>query len=206
MVRVSTGRACAAAVFLAAGYAGAQDFAPASDADESWPAWRWEMGATGETVFEHTRASLRDSHFGMRIYRDEQVPGTLHEVPDPTSADADARAAAPNGKHTFWDVSVGERMPILSLYQVNPRRARYARGVQINLDVAAFTEREREVFDRIVWGASNKEIAGQLAISVKTVESHRGHINAKLGARSAADLVRVASLLGLLGHPPPVRQ
>lgn len=63
----------------------------------------------------------------------------------------------------------------------------------------SLTEREREVFDRVIWGASNKDVAAELRISVKTVETHRGHINAKLGARSTADLVRAASLLGLLG-------
>jgi two-component system NarL family response regulator len=63
--------------------------------------------------------------------------------------------------------------------------------------------REREVFDRVIWGASNKDVAAQLNISIKTVETHRGHINAKLGARSPADLVRVASLLGLLGQGRP---
>jgi two-component system NarL family response regulator len=60
--------------------------------------------------------------------------------------------------------------------------------------------REREVFDRVIWGASNKDVAADLNISLKTVETHRGHINAKLGARSTADLVRIASTLGLLGQ------
>src|SRR5262249_26627686 len=100
-------------------------FGQTGAATELPPRWRWDLGATGETVFEHTRASLRDPHFGMRLYRDTQVPGTLHEVPDPTAADADALAAVSNGNHTFWDVAFGERMPLFSLYQVNPRRPRY---------------------------------------------------------------------------------
>jgi len=54
----------------------------ASAAPETQPAPRtfsgWELGATGETMFEHTRAGLRDPHFGMRLYRDDPVPGTLH--------------------------------------------------------------------------------------------------------------------------------
>jgi hypothetical protein len=41
--------------------------------NEPWLDWRWEVGATGETVFEHTRASLRDPRFGMRAYRDDPV-------------------------------------------------------------------------------------------------------------------------------------
>lgn len=97
-----------------------------------------EWGATGETVFEHTRAGLRDPHFGMRLYRADPVPGTLHDVPNAGAPGSDARAAAPDGQHLFWDVAFGERMPIFTYYDVNPRRARYARGVQFNLDAGAF--------------------------------------------------------------------
>lgn len=55
----------------------------------------------------------------------------------------------------------------------------------------------------MVWGASNKQIAGRLGISVKTVETHRGHINGKLGVHTSADIVRLASLWGLLLVPGP---
>ncbi|HVR04345.1 MAG TPA: DUF1207 domain-containing protein [Polyangia bacterium] len=98
----------------------------------------WELGATGETVFEHTRAGLRDPHFGMRLYRDDAVPGTLHDVSNPDAPGSDARAATSDGKHTFWDVAFGERMPVFTWYDVNTQRARYARGVQVNLDAGAF--------------------------------------------------------------------
>lgn len=97
-----------------------------------------EWGATGETVFEHTRAALRDPHFGMRLYCDQPVPGTLHTIPSPTAPGANLLAGAPNGRHLFWDVSFGERMPIFTWFNVNPKRARYARGVQFDLDAAAF--------------------------------------------------------------------
>jgi DNA-binding NarL/FixJ family response regulator len=62
----------------------------------------------------------------------------------------------------------------------------------------ALSEREHNVFERVILGASSKEVAAELGISVKTIEKRRGSINAKLGARSTADLVRVASLLGLV--------
>jgi two-component system response regulator NreC len=62
----------------------------------------------------------------------------------------------------------------------------------------ALSRRERQVFDLIVWGCANKEIADYLSISVKTVETHRGHINGKLGARCSADIVRVAAFAGAL--------
>jgi two-component system response regulator FixJ len=53
------------------------------------------------------------------------------------------------------------------------------------------TEREREVAALIADGASSKEAALQLGISPRTVELHRAHIMEKLGARNAADLVRI---------------
>jgi DNA-binding NarL/FixJ family response regulator len=53
------------------------------------------------------------------------------------------------------------------------------------------TEREREVATLIADGASSKEAALRLGISPRTVELHRAHIMEKLGARNAADLVRI---------------
>ena len=54
------------------------------------------------------------------------------------------------------------------------------------------TPREREVLDLIVGGASNKEGAHRLGITTRTFEVHRAHIMEKVGARNAADLVRMA--------------
>jgi FixJ family two-component response regulator len=53
------------------------------------------------------------------------------------------------------------------------------------------TAREREVLERIARGASSKEASRELAISPRTVEVHRARIMEKLGAKNAADLVRV---------------
>lgn len=52
--------------------------------------------------------------------------------------------------------------------------------------------REREIVQLLVEGKTNKEVAGRLGISVKTVESHRGNINKKLDIHSFGDLVRYA--------------
>jgi FixJ family two-component response regulator len=46
------------------------------------------------------------------------------------------------------------------------------------------------VLDRIVLGKLNREIAEELAISIKTVEAHRARIMEKLGAGSVAELVQ----------------
>jgi two-component system response regulator FixJ len=53
------------------------------------------------------------------------------------------------------------------------------------------TPREREVLSQIASGASNREAGQQLAISPRTVEVHRARIMNKLGAKNAADLVRI---------------
>lgn len=58
--------------------------------------------------------------------------------------------------------------------------------------MAKLTAREQQVLDRIVAGRLNKQIADDLNISIKTVEAHRANIMDKLGARTLADLMKVA--------------
>ncbi|MBR1124791.1 response regulator transcription factor [Bradyrhizobium lablabi] len=53
------------------------------------------------------------------------------------------------------------------------------------------TRREREVLEQFTAGASNKEAGRSLGISPRTIEDHRANIMKKLGARNAADLVRI---------------
>jgi DNA-binding NarL/FixJ family response regulator len=60
------------------------------------------------------------------------------------------------------------------------------------------TEREIEVVSLMARGYGNSEIADRLGISVKTVETHRTRIMARMGFRSRADLVRYALAEGLL--------
>jgi FixJ family two-component response regulator len=61
----------------------------------------------------------------------------------------------------------------------------------------SLTRREREVLALVVSGLMNKQIAFQLKISEITVKIHRGHVMKKMGARSLADLVRMAGLLDI---------
>lgn len=60
------------------------------------------------------------------------------------------------------------------------------------------TERENEVLRLVAWGYSNKEIADQLDLSVKTVEAHKTNTMRKLGMSSRIDIVRYAILQGWL--------
>jgi DNA-binding NarL/FixJ family response regulator len=60
------------------------------------------------------------------------------------------------------------------------------------------TAREREVLKMVAYGHTNKEIAGVLGITVKTVETHKTNSMQKLGITSRADLVRYALAQGWL--------
>ncbi|MCC2614170.1 response regulator transcription factor [Neorhizobium petrolearium] len=62
---------------------------------------------------------------------------------------------------------------------------------------STLTPREHEVMAAVVKGLMNKQIAFSLGISEITVKLHRGNVMRKMEARSVADLVRKAELLGL---------
>ena len=59
------------------------------------------------------------------------------------------------------------------------------------------TPREQEVFALVATGLMNKKIAAQLGVSEITVKVHRGNLTRKMGARSLAELVRMADTLRL---------
>lgn len=96
------------------------------------------FGAVRQPIFEHLRADLSDPHFGMRLYWDHPVPGTLHDIPDPAGPDANARAAAPNGNHAFWDVSFGERGPVAGWYDTEHCSRGHSCGVALSLIAAVY--------------------------------------------------------------------
>jgi len=83
------------------------------------------------------------------------------------------------------------------------RMARIASAANITSQkrLATLTPREREVMERVVDGRLNKEIASELGTVEKTVKVHRGRVMSKMGARSLAELVRIALRLGIGGNP-----
>jgi len=75
-----------------------------------------------------------------------------------------------------------------------------ARGRSDTLDL--LTPREREVLQLLAEGLSNQEIADQLSISVKTVETHRGNMMKKLSVESKTELVKYALRKGWASLEP----
>jgi two-component system response regulator NreC len=73
-----------------------------------------------------------------------------------------------------------------------------AAGAQRRRPIDDLTQREVEILRLIALGHTNAEIGGQLYLSVRTVESHRAHIQQKLRLSSRAELVRYALDRGLL--------
>jgi FixJ family two-component response regulator len=61
----------------------------------------------------------------------------------------------------------------------------------------SLTPREQEVMGLVAAGLMNKQIAAEIDLAEITVKIHRGHIMKKMGARSLADLVRMAEMLGV---------
>lgn len=65
-------------------------------------------------------------------------------------------------------------------------------GAEIRARIANLTPREKDVFDAVAAGESNKSAAQILGISPRTVEIYRANVMEKLQARTLADLVRMA--------------
>ena len=66
----------------------------------------------------------------------------------------------------------------------------------IKAHFASLTPREREIMALVASGLMSKQIAAEIHLSEITVKVHRSHIMKKMGARSVADLVRMAETLG----------
>ncbi|MBN9347279.1 MAG: response regulator transcription factor [Devosia sp.] len=80
------------------------------------------------------------------------------------------------------------------------RRSRNEPAYYASLSAAPYyvTTRELEVLDLLLSGLSNKEVAGKLGISFKTVQAHRQRIMDKLGARSPMHLAEIVRSVGVL--------
>jgi two-component system response regulator NreC len=93
---------------------------------------------------------------------------------------------------SYIDVSLADS----SLQQVLARKAKSRGKGATSEDL--LSGRERQVLELVAYGHTHKEIAEQLQVSVKSVETYRSRLADKLGLRSRADLVRYALDHGIL--------
>jgi FixJ family two-component response regulator len=78
------------------------------------------------------------------------------------------------------------------------RAAEHERATILRARVASLTKRESIVFDLIVRGKRNKQVAYELGTTERTVKAHRHSIMEKLGAHSLAEAVSIAERLGMI--------
>jgi len=79
--------------------------------------------------------------------------------------------------------------------RVRARRAEEQLTTALRKRFASLTPREQEIMALVAAGRLNKQIAGQIGISEVTARVHRNQVMQKMGARSLADLVRMADKL-----------
>jgi FixJ family two-component response regulator len=89
-----------------------------------------------------------------------------------------------------------------ALDQDRKRRVQDQAASRLRQLFESLTKRQSEVLTLVTSGLMNKQIAGQLKVSEITVKIHRGHVMRKMGARSLAELVKMAEILGINRKSP----
>jgi FixJ family two-component response regulator len=81
-------------------------------------------------------------------------------------------------------------------------RKRTSDSSKLRASFDSLTAREQEIMGLVTAGLMNKQIAGKLGVSEITVKVHRGNVMRKMGAKSLAELVRMADALGVRRATP----
>ena len=82
------------------------------------------------------------------------------------------------------------------------RRERKKAISALQANFATLSPREREVMTLVTAGLMNKQVAAEVGLSEITVKIHRGNVMKKMGAKTLADLVRMAESLGIAHDKP----
>jgi FixJ family two-component response regulator len=85
----------------------------------------------------------------------------------------------------------------LSLERDRSRLESEKTATKLKASFKSLTAREQEIMGLVAAGFMNKQIAGKLGVSEITVKVHRGSVMRKMGARSLAEMVRMAEALGV---------
>ena len=118
----------------------------------------------------------------------------------PTSVQAMKRGAA-----DFLTKPVDDTALIAAIRQALVRdqmlRRAHEERERVAKRLATLTDRERQVFERIVAGKLNKQIAADLGTAEKTIKFHRRNLMHKMGVRVVADLVKLGERAGVGSSP-----
>jgi DNA-binding NarL/FixJ family response regulator len=139
------------------------------------------MGAASFTT-KPTRVVIMSMHNDptqVRVALDRGCAGFVVKEAAPMELELALRAAAAG--QVFLSPQVSSKMLAPMLNSQRPT------------GVAALSPRQREILRQLGSGMSSKEIAAQLGISVKTVETHRARMMESLGCRRANDLLLLAA-------------
>jgi DNA-binding NarL/FixJ family response regulator len=123
--------------------------------------------------------SMHDDPVHVRDALDRGATGFVVKDAAPLELELALRAASVN--QMFLSPQISSKMIAPMLGRERP------------VGVAALSPRQREILRQIGRGQNNKEIASDLGISVKTVETHRARMMESLGCRRANDLVLLAA-------------
>jgi DNA-binding NarL/FixJ family response regulator len=127
--------------------------------------------------------SMHDDPMHVRAALARGASGFVVKEGAPAELEIALRAAI-NGR-TFLS-------PQVSAPQLHAPRARNGNGATKGGDIDTLPPRQRQILAALGAGRTTKQIAADLGISIKTVETHRARIMETLGCRNAVELVRVA--------------
>lgn len=113
----------------------------------------------------------------------------------PTAVDAVKRGAFDFFEKPFSDNALVDRVE-QALAQSAARLAERQRRRDVQARLSSLTERENEVMRRVAAGLANKQMADELAISVRTVEVHRARVFDKMAVKSAVELANLLRSTG----------
>ena len=154
------------------------------------------------TLFEPWHCVARLSYFGDLFLASDSDPAVhidvrLHRI----YADVPiAVKAMQNGAVDFVEKPISDDVVVerigRALEMDRETASRQATAAEVKTHLDRLTPRERDVFDHMIAGRQNKEIARALDISPRTVEVHRARVMEKMEARSLSHLVRMALAAG----------
>ena len=158
----------------------------------------YKPGAAGCLVLDVRMRGMSGLDLQARLGRDEAAPPVIiltghGDIPM-------AVRAVKNGAVDFLEKPVNDEVLIERIQHAIAldarRRVQRARRAEIHGRLRSLTSRERQVMKLILAGKANKQIAVELGIADKTVESHRKRVLHKMGVRGAVELAQRLAAMG----------